>query len=96
MSFSTKLVSLAAVFLDVTQRSTKYDNKHLTSLIDAVIYLDYSTELQQFRSYPALTFGKLTYLRICKLLQCYGRERLHTYNTKSNHIVTKKPPALSI
>ena len=35
----TKLVSLAAVFLDVTQRSAKYDKKHLTSLIDAVIIL---------------------------------------------------------
>ena len=53
----TKLVSLAAVFLDVTQRSAKYDKKHLTSLIDAVIILiiphNFSNFVRTLRSHSA-------------------------------------------
>ena len=53
-------------------------------------YLDDSTQFQQFRSYPALTFHKLNYSTV-KDANDSARVIL-----KRNHISAKKPPALSI
>ena len=53
-------------------------------------YLDDSTQFQQFRSYPALTFHKLNYSTV-KDANDSARIIL-----KRNDISAKKPPALSI